>query len=98
MRYKLSQALGISWLVYRSILMTRYPYKLDGTVSLYMYKILIIIALTQRVIIYMLIREWRKVTNKVTLLVKVVAWLLEELYNKPLQYIGENLLERKRIR
>lgn len=97
---KINQVIGgiiITWLIYRTVLLTRQPYVLDGSVSRYLYIILVLIAMTQLAILYMLIRDWRKVNRKPNLLIRVVLRILEEIYYKPLEHIGRSLLQRKLV-
>lgn len=89
--YTISGIAILSFLFYRTILLTRVPYKINEHVGFYMRVVIVLVLVMQIVIFYKTLKEIIKPTNVVMLW---LAKIIETLYYKPLSCVRDIMLKK----
>jgi|ERR1700743_492295 len=96
--YKVLGIISIICIWYSSIVLIREPYKLDENVTWYVLVLLLMLTLAQVLLLYILIKAWRKRLHKGIFLTRIMERAIVLIYYKPLYHIGEKLLHQESIR
>src|SRR5580698_4058732 len=95
--YKLLGIISIICIWYSSMILIREPYKLDENVTWYILVLLLMLTLAQVLLLYILIKAWRKRLHK-GILTRIMERVIVLIYYKPLCHIGEKLLHQESVR
>lgn len=82
----------VLFITYRTLILERVPYKINGTIGFYLRLVIVCVVVSQIIILFNTVKQ---IINREFKKIKLFQKIVEYIYEKPLLNIGEKLLKFK---